>query len=511
MNKQALIEFGTSHLRLTIYGVRQEQNFTPLYQLVEPIDIDEHLTTGTVIKSAKVKEYITLLSKFKQICASQNITKFTAVASNNLMAAKNYQSVIDEAGTTLGVTFRLMTDQDETTALYTATTNMLEAPKGVMVHISSRSVRIINYNRRVILDNVVIPIGTSTIFERVAGEENKLGAAIDLIKKELGNQAAFLSGFDPETLMVGTGEVFTCYGKLARKMTKHPIEIEHNYTTDRVVFDRVFKSLSELDPTKKVRLRGIGETDSTTILAGLCIISAILDTTQIKTLVVSSAYRNAGLMFNMTLPFTSERPITDILGYSLDTIVDNAGICKTTSENMNTLSLMLFKQLKVLHKLSRPYARVLRIAARLYHLGRTVNPLEFERNNYHTILGSPVIGCSHKDIVLAAFCASVRRWEDFNLAEWVRFREMMTDEDLEAVKRMSTILNIADALNIRNADIIKDITCDILGDSVILKLITDTDTKSKKVDPNLANIEIFYANKFTGEFEKSFKKKLEIL
>lgn len=511
MDKLALIEFGTSHLRLTIYHVRDDHHFTPYQQLVESIDIDDHLLETPIIKAAKIKECISILQMFKKICESYGVSRYIAIGTHNMTIAKNYQSVIDEAGVAIGINFKVMSDEEETAALYTATTNMLEAPKGVSVHISSRSVRIINYNRRIVLDSAVIPLGTATLFAASGDDTNKVKAAVDLFKKELMAKAPFTTTIDPETLLVGSGEVFSSYGKLARKITKHPIDIEHNYVTTRETFDKVFKSMSELDPAKKVRLRGIGDTDSSTILAGLCIMQAILDVTGMNNLVVSSVYRNAGLMFNHALPFTLERPITDILGYSLDAIIDNAGLNKKQSESMYNVSLMLFKQLKVLHKLSRLYARVLRIASRLYHLGKTINPLEFERNNYAAILGSPITGCSHKDIVLASFCASCKRWEDFNLAEWVRYKDIMNDEDLEAVKRISNILNIAEALNIRNQDIIKDINCDILGDSVILKLITETDAKAKNVDPNLANLEIYYANKLCGEFEKAFKKRLEIL
>ena len=67
------------------------------------------------------------------------------------------------------------------------------------------------------------------------------------------------------------------------------------------------------------------------------------------------------------------------------------------------------------------------------------------------------------------------------------------------------------AMNMRNSNVVKDISCDVLGDSVILKLLTETDPRAPKVDIKAANIEIFYAKKFASEFQKAFKKNLEIL
>jgi hypothetical protein len=128
------------------------------------------------------------------------------------------------------------------------------------------------------------------------------------------------------------------------------------------------------------------------------------------------------------------------------------------------------------------------------------------------------LGVTHKEIVLAAFSASFKKWEDFNLAEWVKYKDIMTDEDLEAVRKIAMILALAEAFDVRGAmaanendTVIKDISCDVLGDSVILKLVTDPDAKSMKSDANAADVEIFYAKKYTKEFGNTFKKALELL
>ena len=184
---------------------------------------------------------------------------------------------------------------------------------------------------------------------------------------------------------------------------------------------------------------------------------------------------------------------------------------KKMCEQRYALALMLFKQLKVLHRLPRTFAKILRIASYMYDLGRNVNNTNHVGNNYNAIISAPIMGCTHKDLTLAAFVASCNRWEDFNLSEWIRYKDMMTDEDLDAVKKLSNIVALADVFNIRNQEIIKDISCDILGDSVILKLMTDPDPKNVKVDPTLTEVEIFSSRKFSGEFTKAFKKTLEVL
>ena len=501
MDKYALFEVGTTHLRLTLAKGKSGEHFHIYKMLSEPIHINQHIEADGMIKSAKIHECITILKMYKKICDAEGIKTFTAVAAENLTTAKNYRSFIDELGASINQEFRLLTPQDETNAIYAAVINTLAVAKGVIVNISSFSTRIIHYSRRMILDSVTIPYGSVSLFEKAG---NMPIIAIDLFKKELDANAPFLKGLDVETQIVGVGDVITSFGRIARKMKKYPLDNDHNYVADTDTFKQVFDFISSLDMDKKQKIKGISNHSSRTIMCGMCILDAVLKYSKIQSIVTSTAYRSVGLLFGTVMPMTIERPINDLLTYSLDIIYDISGLNKEAARRHYDLSLMLFKQIRVLHKLPRSYAKVLRIASSLYYAGGYVN-------NFHVILSAPLLGVTHKEVVLAAFAASFKKWEDFNLTEWIKYKDMVTDEDLEAVRKISMMLATAEAFDIRGKEIIKDISCDVLGDSVILKLIVDTENQMVKSDVGAADVEIFHAKKYTKEFQSTFKKALELL
>lgn len=510
MEKLALIEISNTSIRMTVSKIKEGSYFVPIMHLQEHVGIDEHIEKDFLIKNAKIRECVAILQMYKKICEAEGVSRYQAVAANNLTQAKNYLTFIEEAGNCIGIEFRLMTKDEEIAAVYNAVTNTLDAQKGLIINVSAHSVRLVHYNRRIILDSVTIPLGTATLFKQTEGEADQIRKMTDIFTAELGKAAPFLGNLDPELVIVGVGDTFTSLANLARKISKYPIDINHNYNIPIELFEKVSEFLGGLDPEKRQKLRGVAGQTTQSLLAGMTIIQTVIGQTKINNIVIGNAYRSTGLLFNYAIPYTVERPVPDLLSYSLDAIIDNLGLKKSVSEQMYDLALMLFKQLKVLHKLPRGYAKVLKIAAYLYNVGGLLNGGS-ERNNYHMILSLPLYGASHKDILLAGFVSSCKRWEDFNLAEWIKYKEILTDDDLDAARKISAILAMAEALNIRNQDVVKDITCDILGDSVIIKLITDTDTKNLKVDPHAANIEIFYAKKYAGEFNRAFKKTLEIL
>ena len=171
------------------------------------------------------------------------------------------------------------------------------------------------------------------------------------------------------------------------------------------------------------------------------------------------------------------------------------------SAHIYDLSMILFKQLKVLHKLGRSYVKVLRIASYLINSGYRIDVENSDKLAFDIIKNSDIFGVNHTDIILAGFVALGKNSDNFALNEWVKYKEYLTDDDLMAVKKLSVILKIAEALDITAFGSVTDISCDILGDSVILKTICNGDAK----------LEIKYTMLYVNEFKKIFGKNLEII
>ena len=102
---------------------------------------------------------------------------------------------------------------------------------------------------------------------------------------------------------------------------------------------------------------------------------------------------------------------------------------------------------------------------------------------------------------MASFVAANTGIEDINLAEWNKYKDLVCDEDVDAVRKMGIMLRIANGLDRSLSSVVKGINCDILGDSVIMKTEVEGD----------ASLEINTALEVSSDFRKVFKKNLEIL
>ena len=78
---------------------------------------------------------------------------------------------------------------------------------------------------------------------------------------------------------------------------------------------------------------------------------------------------------------------------------------------------------------------------------------------------------------------------------------MLTEEDLDAILKLGVIVRIAESLDRSMSSVITNITCDVLGDSVIMKTESDGD----------CSLEIKDAMTAVGDFRRAYKKNLQIL
>lgn len=503
MEKVAVINLGTTKIDLVMASVMPEGNFVVFDEMSETVKIVEDMKQDGFIKSARIAEAIAILKMYKIMCDVNKVSNIIAVAVHNIKEIKNQRSFFEEIFNTCGFKFRILTEEEELTALYTGIINTLDIPKGVIINVKGSCTNLVHYNRRNILNKITIPMGSYTLSQLFAGSDEKpedvCARMVELFKQELKGQS-WIKEIDEDYAFIGTGSAFCNVGKLSRKLKKYPVDIAHNYPMTKEDFDAVYDLIKVLDLDKTKKIKGIPSDRADMLASSICIIKACLEAMKAEKFVISEKNIKEGLVLNYAVPITNEKPISDLLGYSLETISAFYGQ-DGNSKQVGELALILFRQLKVLHKLSRSYLKVLRIASAMYNAGSRIKFYSHEKNSFFVILNSEIFGASQREIVLAAFVASCRDSSDFSLAEWIKYKDMLLEEDLVAVKKLSIIVKIAEALDKTHRNIVQDVSCDVLGDSVIMKTIVTAD----------ASIEIREAQKAGLDFRKAYGKSLEVL
>ena len=441
-------------------------------ELKESVRLGQDMDRDGFLKPQRVAETIKTLKMFKRLCDSSGVDRIIAVATAAVRRAKNQRSFLDEIQATCNIKIRVLSEEEEATLVYRGVINTMDIPKGLILEIGGGSTKIVYYNRRNMLGYATLPFGAVTLTDLFAGDCTPEEAAekIEEFFTEQLKKQPWLKDVDPETQMIGVGGSFRNLFKISKLVKKYPLDTVHNYNLAVEDFTNIYDMIKVLDIDKRKKIKGLSPARADIMPAAMAIVKSFVTYMNIDKFTIGGSGLREGIMFNQALPMTLEKPVSDVLSYSLETLVRYYDCDPKHVEHVVHLSIQLFKQLRVLHKFSRQYLKVLKIAASLHDCGMRIK--------YY----------NHKK-------------EDISLAEWQKYKDIVLEEDLDAVKKLGVLLRIAESLDRSMSGMVTGVNCDVLGDSVIMKTEVAGD----------ASLEIRDASAANGEFKKAFRKNLEIL
>lgn len=503
MEKIAIIKLGAQSINLSLVDVAPNGYYNLFDEIVEGVKLGASVEKDNLIKPALISESLTLLKLFRKICDANNVSKIVAVAESFIKLAKNQKSFFDEIYNNTGFAFNIFSSEEEVKVVYRGITNLIDISKAIGVYIAPNQTHILQFNRRTILNVQTIDYGYLNLAEKyadVVDPETKNANMIKEITFALKNNE-FIANLEPELSFVGVGSVFESIGKLSRKVSKYSVNIENNYMVTKESFDSVYDVVKSLDLDKTKKLKGISEERADVLASGIAIVKAFMDMCNIPGISVCANGFEEGIIAQALPSDATEKVPADMLTTSLETIRTFYDRELSNTANVYNLAIVLFKQLKVIHKLPRNYVKPLRIAASMYNCGTRIGFDDYANNSFDIIINSKLNGASQKDILLAAFACKAQNLENLTLAEWMKYKDLLTDEDLDAVRKLGVLIKLASSMDKSRMGNITDITCDILGDSIIMKTIIKAD----------ASFDIMQAQKVGNDFKRVFKKTLQVI
>ena len=91
------------------------------------------------------------------------------------------------------------------------------------------------------------------------------------------SESGMLAELPEEYDIIGTGEVFKDYGVVCRKAKKYPIELCHNFISNKTDLEKVYTLIKGIDVSSATKIKGISMHNSKYFQTGLQIMKAILD------------------------------------------------------------------------------------------------------------------------------------------------------------------------------------------------------------------------------------------
>lgn len=504
MEKIAVIDLGSNSARLVLVNILEGGYFVVFDELKETVRLGQDMDWNGIIKPQRIAQTIKTLTMFRRLCDANHVDKIFAYATAAVRRAKNQKSFLDEVAMTCGIKIKVLTVEEQALLVYQGVINSMDIPKGLIMEMGGGSTNLIYYNRRNLIHYETLPFGTVTLtdlFKNYSSEPELRAAKIEEFIGEQLEKISWLDSIEPDTSFVGVGGAFRNLGRISRMIKKYPFNMTHGYEIPMNEFEGIYSTIKKLDLDSTMKIKGLSSGRADIFPSSLAVIKAVLSRFNFPKITISGCGLREGAMFRYAVPGVNERPLTDVLGHSLHTQMKYYDVNVNHAEHVYNLCIQLFKQLKVLHKMPRMYVRVLKIAALMHDTGMRIKYYHHEQHSCYIILNSNLYGVPHKDLVLAAFVAAGHRKNEIVKEDILKYKDMLTPEDVDAMRKLSVILRIAESFDRSQSGVIMGITCDVLGDSVIVKTETEGD----------CSLEVKDALSVAQEFKAAYGKNLEIL
>ena len=504
MEKIGIIDLGSNSARLVIVQMLGDGHFIVIDQLKESVRLAKDMERDGFLKPQRIAETLKTIKMFRKLCDAYGIERIIAVATAAVRRAKNQRSFLEEISTTCGIKIKVLSAEEEAMYVYRGVINTVDIPKGLIMEVSGGSTKVIYYNRRNLLNFATLPFGAITLTELFSAEgvspEEQTQKVEDFFASQFAN-IEWLDGIDPETQLILVGGSFRSLGRISKILKKSPYPVVHNYHIPLDEFTTIYDKLRVMDLDKKKRIKGVSSTRADILPSALAGVKALCTRCNFGEMVVAGCGLREGIMFNYAMPTTFEKPVSDVLGYSLQTLVKFYNCNEKHVDHVLNISVQLFKQLRVLHKFPRQYLRILKVAAMLHDTGSAIKYYDYQKHSSYVALNSAIYGISQKEIVMAALVISIYKNDDFSISEFNKYREFIDEQDVDVIRKLGIMLRIAESLDRSMSSCVTGIVCDVLGDSVIMKTEIVSD----------ADLEIKEAKTAAQDFKRVFKKNLDIL
>jgi exopolyphosphatase/guanosine-5'-triphosphate,3'-diphosphate pyrophosphatase len=458
----AAIDIGTSAIRMALAEIDHDGQIRRLDTLNQSVSIGKDTFTTGMISHETIEECVRVLGSFKRVMAEYQVTKpdqIRAVATSAVREAANQNVFLDRIYMATGINVEAI-DEAETTRLtylgiqpYLTSDAALAKANNLVVEVGGGSTEFLQVSEGNIAYSHVYPMGSLRAVESGTGSTREVHDAmvyqmqvlIDTVREQLKSKKSL-------RLMIMGGE--------ARFVAR---QIKPGWDAAKPARIRVAE-LASL--TERLRTSSIDELveefhitypDAETLVPALMLYSMLARDLNLKQVLVSGITMRDGLLMELVQRDAWSQEFNRQIVRSVKEFGLKFGVNPAHGEEVAILAVQLFDELQVEHELVARYRLVLEIAARLHEVGLFISDRSVHKHSMYIIQNSDIFGLGKKMAELVALVARYHHRNDPALSQ--RSFAALDREDRIAVKQLSAILRVADALGQSRRQRISEIVC----------------------------------------------------
>ncbi len=507
--KFGAIDVGTNSIHLVMAEISPQGDFQVLGADKDMVQLGKGGFTAHVLTDEAMEKGVEALKRFVKMAELKEVTKIRAVATSAVREAHNGGEFVDRVMSEIGLDLRVITSEEEAKLIYLGVRHAMDMGRGdnLIIDIGGGSVEFIIGNDQQARFIHSAKLGGSRLAELYGRSDPLRPADIKEMRRHIQRNLAPLYAFSntlPSTLRcIGTSGAIKAIGI----MCAHLRGESYNGETGKLRFKHsevksLLALLSGMTRAERLRVPGM---DSRRVDA--CGPAATLLHLVMKSLGIGELeYCDFALREGVIVDYigTHRRKLQARATWpnprhrSVVQLAERCNYRQTHAEQVARLASRLFDQLADLHGLGGNYKELLTYAALLHDVGYLISQRGHHKHAYYLIRNGELKGFTDQEIEIIANIARYHRRD--RPKKYHYSYQHIEPEHRRPVKKLATLLRIANALDRTHYSVVEDISCRIEPGRVVMEVRPLRD----------AELELYTTRRHEALFEREFDAVLEV-
>jgi len=507
MEKLAIIDMGSNSIRFVVIQIADNNSYSMLYQQKESIRLGEGLSVSGCLSADGMERAMICLKVYEHMMHVMKIHTCLAVATAAVRNAKNGEMFLNRIINETGIHIDIISGEREAYLGYLGVINTIAMKDFILFDLGGASVELSLVQNSIVKHAVSIPIGAVTLTEKFKLQNNiaseNMQECATFIRHYMDTVSWLKSAHLP---LIGIGGTVRNLAKMDQKATNYPLPKLHNYQLPRERFENLYAMVITKSYANRKKIAGLSGERADIIVAGAAVIRCLFELTQDNELTISGHGLREGLFFEYYSTYCHLKKgwNTDILDFSSTNFLrtlDNIDyqhvnkVCQITER--------LFDLLKDIHGYGETERRLLVTAARLHDVGKVINYYDHARNSAFMIGHASLYGLTQKEQIITACIAGFHHGISNKTVRAYRYSNVPTAEDWIMIRKLSTLLALAEAADVTYEHIVLDVSLTIAEHVIVLVLTTTPGAVTSADD--------YEMNQLLKQFKKEFQMTLLLI
>ncbi|MDD2308970.1 MAG: exopolyphosphatase [Desulfuromonadaceae bacterium] len=274
----AAIDFGTNTARLLI-AMRSASGIVPVRVEREVVRLGGGFTDHCGLSAEAQERGLACLHRFSGIISDYGVCQVQASATSAVRDAVNGRAFVDKVFADTGINLVVIDGNTEARLTLRGVLSGLDTEHDKLVVLDvgggSTEFTVSSHGYPVFIKSM--PIGVVRLTEGFRTHIDmieRVSSVIDQLEKDLSSAGIVVSG---DSELVGTAGTATTIAAIKLEMVDYDYRKVNNYTVSRGDIAEIFQRLSQLLPQERLSIKGVEKGREDLIIAGLVIITSVMD------------------------------------------------------------------------------------------------------------------------------------------------------------------------------------------------------------------------------------------